>query len=185
MTIVVAINDYNGQFDMRVKSCVAHDGIQQPIVLTDEYGCVLRPKMLTPFTKLKNPESHKKATILSYSRFLAFKFPDSMTVQIQCTVEVCRHGCAGKFKFRILLHIRRSFNVWAANEQPVMHVWPLQSYRLRCRRFPLPRLDLREVRAATNCLPFQYCRCLSASSFHCGFQPAAGTVSVRKVASSS
>lgn len=97
MTIVVAINDYNGQFDMRVKSCVAHDGVQQPISLTDEYGCVLRPKMLTPFTKIKNPGADKKATVLSYSRFLAFKFPDSMTVQIQCTVEVCRHGCAGKF----------------------------------------------------------------------------------------
>lgn len=97
MTIVVAINDYNGQFDMRVKSCVAHDGVQQPIALTDEFGCVLRPKMLTPFTKIKNPGgAHKKATVLSYSRFLAFKFPDSMTVQIQCTVEVCRHGCAGK-----------------------------------------------------------------------------------------
>ena len=49
MTIVVAINDYNGQFDMRVKSCVAHDGVQAPIALTDEYGCVLRPKMLTAF----------------------------------------------------------------------------------------------------------------------------------------
>lgn len=97
MTIVVAINDYNGQFDMRVKSCVAHDGVQQPIALTDEYGCVLRPKMLTPFTKIRNP-ADKKATVLSYSRFLAFKFPDSMTVQIQCTVEVCRNGCAGKFR---------------------------------------------------------------------------------------
>lgn len=96
MTIVVAINDYNGQFDMRVKSCVAHDGNQPPIILTDEFGCVMRPKMLTPFTKVKNPGGHKKATILSYSRFLAFKFPDSMTVQIQCTVEVCRHGCAGE-----------------------------------------------------------------------------------------
>lgn len=104
MTIVVAINDYNGQFDMRVKSCVAHDGQQQPIMLTDEYGCVLRPKMLTPFVKVKNPGADKKATVLSYSRFLAFKFPDSMTVQIQCTVEVCRHGCAGKFSQLFKVH---------------------------------------------------------------------------------
>lgn len=96
MTIVVAINDYNGQFDMRVKSCKAHDGVQAPISLTDEFGCVLRPKMITPFAKIRNPGGHKKATVLSYARFLAFKFPDSMTVQIQCSVEVCRHGCAGK-----------------------------------------------------------------------------------------
>jgi hypothetical protein len=101
MTIVVAINDFNGQFDMRVKSCVAHDGQQRPIALTDEFGCVLRPKMLTAFKKVRNPAGiHKRATILSYSRFLAFKFPDSTTVQIQCTVEVCRHGCAGEWRRR-------------------------------------------------------------------------------------
>lgn len=97
MTIVVAINDYNGQFDMRVKSCVAHDGNQPTIALTDEFGCVLRPKMLTQFVKIKNPGQRTRATVISYSQFLAFKFPDSTTVQIQCTVEVCRHGCAGKF----------------------------------------------------------------------------------------
>ena len=91
MTIVVSINDFNGQFDMRVKSCFAHDGIKPPIHLTDEHGCVLRPKMLSAFNKLKDPNG--KATVISYSHFYAFKFPDSMNVQIQCTVEVCRHGC--------------------------------------------------------------------------------------------
>ncbi|KAI1287996.1 hypothetical protein HDE_09675 [Halotydeus destructor] len=91
MTIVVSINDYNGQFDMRVKSCFAHDGVKQPIQLTDEYGCVLRPKMLSPFNKVR--DNNGKATVISYSHFYAFKFPDTMNVQIQCTVEVCRHGC--------------------------------------------------------------------------------------------
>jgi len=91
MTIVVSINDYNGQFDMRVKSCFAHDGIKPPIHLTDEHGCVLRPKMLSGFNKIKDPNG--KATVISYSHFYAFKFPDTMNVQIQCTVEVCRHGC--------------------------------------------------------------------------------------------
>ena len=91
MTIVVSINDFNGQFDMRVKSCFAHDGLKPPIQLTDEHGCVLRPKMLSPFNKIKDPNG--KATVISYSHFYAFKFPDTMNVQIQCTVEVCRHGC--------------------------------------------------------------------------------------------
>lgn len=91
MTIVVSINDYNGQFDMRVKSCFAHDGVKQPIQLTDEHGCVLRPKMLTPFNKVR--DNNGKATVISYSHFYAFKFPDTMNVQIQCTIEVCRHGC--------------------------------------------------------------------------------------------
>ncbi|XP_054168629.1 putative uncharacterized protein DDB_G0282133 [Oppia nitens] len=92
MTIVVAINDYKNQFDMRVKSCMAHDGVKPAIQLTDEYGCVLRPKMLSSFKKIR--DSRGKATLISYAQFLAFKFPDSMDVQIQCTVEVCRHGCA-------------------------------------------------------------------------------------------
>ncbi|XP_053214722.1 myb-like protein I [Panonychus citri] len=91
MTIVIAINDYGGEFDMRVKSCFAHDGVKPPIQMTDEHGCVLRPKMLTKFEKVKDPNG--KATVISYSHFYAFKFPDSMNVQIQCTVEVCRHGC--------------------------------------------------------------------------------------------
>lgn len=92
MTIVVAINDYKSQFDMRVKSCFAHDGVKPAIHLTDQYGCVLRPKMLSPFKKIRDTKG--KATLVSYAQFLAFKFPDSMDVQIQCTVEVCRHGCA-------------------------------------------------------------------------------------------
>ena len=92
MTIVIAINDYKNQFDMRVKSCFAHDGVKPAIHLTDQYGCVLRPKMLSPFKKVRDNKG--KATLVSYAQFLAFKFPDSMDVQIQCTVEVCRHGCA-------------------------------------------------------------------------------------------
>jgi hypothetical protein len=92
MTIVIAINDFKSQFDMRVKSCFAHDGVKPAIHLTDEYGCVLRPKMLSPFKKIRDTKG--KATLISYAQFLAFKFPDSMDVQIQCTVEVCRHGCS-------------------------------------------------------------------------------------------
>ena len=91
LTIVVAINDNKNQFDMKVKSCFAHDGVKAPIYLIDEEGCVLRPKMISPFKKLRNVNG--KASLISYAQFLAFKFPDSVDVQIQCTVEVCRHGC--------------------------------------------------------------------------------------------
>lgn len=91
LTIVVAINDHKNHFDMKVKSCFAHDGIKQPIYLIDEDGCVLRPKMISPFKKIRN--NNGKASLIAYAQFLAFKFPDSVDVQIQCTVEVCRHGC--------------------------------------------------------------------------------------------
>ncbi|XP_022246325.1 uncharacterized protein LOC106463178 [Limulus polyphemus] len=91
LTMVIAINDYEGQFDMRVKSCYAHDSIKPPVALTDEYGCVLRPKMLTPFRKVR--DYNGRATVISYSHFNAFKFPDTVAVYIECSVEICRHGC--------------------------------------------------------------------------------------------
>ncbi|XP_015908451.1 uncharacterized protein [Parasteatoda tepidariorum] len=93
LTLVVAIQDSEGQFDMRVKSCIAHDGQKHPIHLTDEEGCVLRPKMMSPFQK--TTETKGTASVIAYSHFYAFKFPETVEVTIQCTVEICRHGCPG------------------------------------------------------------------------------------------
>lgn len=89
--MVIAINDRDKQFDMRVKSCTAHDGLRGPIQLTDDRGCVLRPKMLTAFMKVRDYSG--KASVVAFSHFYAFKFPDTIEVQIQCVVEICRHGC--------------------------------------------------------------------------------------------
>lgn len=76
---------------MRVKSCRASDGVNSPIYLSDENGCVLRPKMLSKFMKLRNNDG--RATVISYAYFHAFKFPDSMSVHLSCKVEICRYGC--------------------------------------------------------------------------------------------
>lgn len=87
MTIVIAISDQSNQFDMRVKSCFAHDGIKPPVQLTDQYGCVLRKTMLSEFKKIRGPEYRKnlgdnavalnsylgKASVISYAHFYAFK----------------------------------------------------------------------------------------------------------------
>ncbi|XP_032670921.1 uncharacterized protein LOC116843998 [Odontomachus brunneus] len=91
LTLVVAINDYRGEFDMRVKSCVASDGGGHTIQLSDEFGCVLRPKMISRFLKARG--SDDRATIITYAFFHAFKFPDALSVHIKCKVEICRHGC--------------------------------------------------------------------------------------------
>ncbi|KAK7072001.1 hypothetical protein SK128_026531 [Halocaridina rubra] len=91
LTMVVAINDQAGEFDMRVKNCEASDGSNAPIYLSDEHGCVLRPKMISKFMKLRNNDG--RATVLTYAHFHAFKFPDSMAVHIRCKVEICRYGC--------------------------------------------------------------------------------------------
>lgn len=91
LTLVVAINDYRGEFDMRVKSCVASDGGGHTIQLSDEFGCVLRPKMISRFLKARG--SDDRATVIAYAFFHAFKFPDALSVHIKCKVEICRHGC--------------------------------------------------------------------------------------------
>ncbi|XP_076758653.1 zona pellucida domain-containing protein miniature [Xylocopa sonorina] len=91
LTLVVAINDYRGEFDMRVKSCVASDGGGHTIQLSDEFGCVLRPKMISRFLKARGSDS--RATVITYAFFHAFKFPDALSVHIKCKVEICRHGC--------------------------------------------------------------------------------------------
>lgn len=91
LTLVVAINDYRGEFDMRVKSCIASDGSDHIINLSDEFGCVLRPKMISRFVKARAPND--KATVITYAFFHAFKFPDALSVHIRCKVEICRHGC--------------------------------------------------------------------------------------------
>lgn len=76
---------------MRVKSCVASDGGGHIIKLSDEFGCVLRPKMISQFLKARAPD--EKATVLTYAFFHAFKFPDALSVHVKCKVEICRHGC--------------------------------------------------------------------------------------------
>jgi len=91
MTMVLAIKDDDGKFDMLVRNCMAHDGKRAPIQLVDQGGCVTRPKLMSRFTKIKNFGS--SASVLSYAHFQAFKFPDSMEVHFQCTIQICRYQC--------------------------------------------------------------------------------------------
>lgn len=89
--MVLAIKDEENKFDMLVRNCFAHDGKRGPIELVDKSGCITRPKLMSRFTKIKNFGS--SATVLSYAHFQAFKFPDSMEVHFQCTIQICRHQC--------------------------------------------------------------------------------------------
>jgi len=91
MTMVLAIKDDDNKFDMLVRNCVAHDGKRAPIQLVDQAGCISRPKIMSKFTKIKN--FGESASVLSFASFSAFKFPDSMEVHFQCTVQICRSEC--------------------------------------------------------------------------------------------
>lgn len=46
---------------------------------------------MSRFTKIKNFGA--SASVLSYAHFQAFKFPDSMEVHFQCTIQICRYQC--------------------------------------------------------------------------------------------
>ncbi|KAK9758837.1 Zona pellucida-like domain [Popillia japonica] len=91
MTMVLAIKDDENKFDMLVRNCVAHDGKRAPIQLVDKYGCVVRPKIMSKFQKIKN--FGPSASVVSFAYFQAFKFPDSMNVHFQCVIQVCRYNC--------------------------------------------------------------------------------------------
>ena len=91
MTMVLAIKDDEQKFDMLVRNCMAHDGKRAPIQLVDQQGCVTRPKLMSKFNKIKNFGA--SASVLSYAHFQAFKFPDSMEVHFQCTIQICRYAC--------------------------------------------------------------------------------------------
>jgi hypothetical protein len=91
MTMVLAIKDEDAKFDMLVRNCMAHDGKRAPIQLVDQRGCVTRPKIMSKFVKIKN--FGNSASVLSYAHFQAFKFPDSMEVHFQCTIQICRYNC--------------------------------------------------------------------------------------------
>ncbi|KAJ1526848.1 hypothetical protein ONE63_008408 [Megalurothrips usitatus] len=91
MTMVLAIKDDESKFDMLVRNCVAHDGKRAPIQLVDQHGCVVRPKIMSRFQKIKN--FGPSASVVSFAYFQAFKFPDSMNVHFQCVIQVCRYNC--------------------------------------------------------------------------------------------
>lgn len=91
MTMVLAIKDEENKFDMLVRNCVAHDGKRSPIQLVDHNGCVIRPKIMYKFQKIKN--FGPSASVVSFTYFQAFKFPDSMNVHFQCVIQVCRYHC--------------------------------------------------------------------------------------------
>lgn len=110
---------------MRVKSCAASDGGGHIIQLSNENGCVLRPKMISRFLKARIND--ERASVITYAFFHAFKFPDALSVHIKCKVEICRHGC--------LDHCQASGD----EHQGYNEGLPLDSYSRLERRDPQPQ----------------------------------------------
>ncbi|XP_049817544.1 collagen alpha-1(II) chain isoform X2 [Aethina tumida] len=92
MTLVVSVSGDPG-FDLQVKDCRATDSTNENVVpLTDDNGCVLKPKLFGAFQKTRNT-GDTGASIIAYAFFSAFKFPDVMDLMIECNIELCKTDC--------------------------------------------------------------------------------------------
>ncbi|XP_022249301.1 uncharacterized protein LOC106465655 [Limulus polyphemus] len=80
-------------FDIHVKECTAHSGdVSKGIQLTDVRGCVIKKKLMGPWQKTRQT-GNTGASIIAYSFFQAFKFPDTMEVFLECNIEICKFQC--------------------------------------------------------------------------------------------
>ncbi|KAK9892265.1 hypothetical protein WA026_019066 [Henosepilachna vigintioctopunctata] len=92
MTLVVSVTGDAG-FDIQVKECRAKDTTgENSILLTDENGCVLKPKLFGAFQKTRET-GNTGANIIAYAFFNAFKFPDMMDLILECNIELCKTNC--------------------------------------------------------------------------------------------
>lgn len=153
MTMVLAIKDDDQKFDMLVRNCMAHDGKRAPIQLVDQKGCVTRPKLMSKFSKIKNFGA--SASVLSYAHFQAFKFPDSMEVHFQCTIQICRYQCPDQCESAAPAQSPKEPDAYGAPQAPVVDSYgspqsPVQSYggptnRRRREAEEVVELDLEDV----------------------------------------
>ncbi|KAJ8962509.1 hypothetical protein NQ318_000899 [Aromia moschata] len=92
MTLVVSVSGDPG-FDLQVKDCNATDSTGDNVVaLTDDDGCILKPKLFGAFQKTRNT-GDSGASIIAYAYFNAFKFPDVIDMMIECSIELCKTDC--------------------------------------------------------------------------------------------
>ncbi|KAK3848774.1 hypothetical protein Pcinc_044448, partial [Petrolisthes cinctipes] len=94
MTLVVGVEG-PANADILVRECVAHDGTPQASYqLTDQEGCVLgsRKKVLGSWQKTKDT-GNPSISVIAFSHFQAFKFPDKTDVYIECEVDLCAQAC--------------------------------------------------------------------------------------------
>jgi hypothetical protein len=94
MTIVVYIKSkIDKGLDVVIRDCVANDAKRhQQIQLTDENGCVVQKKLMTPFI-ITDRVGQSGASRIAYAMLKSFKFPDSLDVNIICNVAMCRGDC--------------------------------------------------------------------------------------------
>ncbi|XP_037803686.1 uncharacterized protein LOC119598129 [Penaeus monodon] len=98
LTVVIYSKDGGSEFDMLVKNCFAYDSDDLEderttrLQLSDERGCLLKPKLMSYFSRTRQTGT-TGADIIAFASLFAFKFPDKMDVYLSCEVELCKGGC--------------------------------------------------------------------------------------------
>ena len=101
LSLLVFARDNDYQYDVAVKDCYAFAGpnYNDPrtprLQLTDDDGCVLKDKLISPFYTAREDDGFG-STIVAYAHVNAFKFPDVMDVYMTCNVEICKGDCDSK-----------------------------------------------------------------------------------------
>ena len=88
LTLVIYLQTKDLTMDLQVLDCFASDGrSRNKIQLTDENGCVLKEKLISPWQTTR--ETQNTAAQIAYAYLTAFKFPDDMTVHkcVKCIFE--------------------------------------------------------------------------------------------------
>lgn len=90
LTVVVYVLGSN-DMDVHVRECFAFSSDRSySIQLTDSNGCVLKKKLMGPWLTTTQTGT-SGAAILSYAFLQAFKFPDTMDVNLECNVIICKY----------------------------------------------------------------------------------------------
>lgn len=93
LSVFIFLNRTDGYVCFKVRDCIARDeSSTNTLQLTDEMGCILKPKLFGAFQKT-NDTGNTGASIIAYAYFQAFKFPDVMDLFIECNVELCKTDC--------------------------------------------------------------------------------------------
>ncbi|XP_069950110.1 uncharacterized protein [Cherax quadricarinatus] len=112
LTLVFTLSDNVYWFDSNILSCYAVDGgeeikqiewdSQQIAARSRVYsgettviedGCSVKPKIFSHFLKEKHTRPNGDLVTLHYAHFKAFRFPTSLKIVIQCSVQVCYKQC--------------------------------------------------------------------------------------------
>ncbi|CAG4976088.1 unnamed protein product [Colias eurytheme] len=101
LTILIYLKDVRNQFSLKVHDCWAYDNEDydspktSKIQLTDKEGCPKKKKLIDLWQKTTNT-GKSGATLITYSKVSAFRFPETDQVYLTCNVELCTSECDAK-----------------------------------------------------------------------------------------